>query len=263
MTKQPAAANKAKIARRVIEVLDYFDDLHREATVMDIVRRYDRPQSSTSELLSSLVELGLLTKDHHARSYSLTPRAALIGAVAQPEAIRDGRLVRMLDRLSAQTSLGTGLFAISGVNAQLISWRCGAPGKSGPYNGSQEPLSHSAAGWMLLSTVERGRRDGILRRLNAEASDATKFVHAELAERIEAAARDGHVSGPAGFGSSGEALALLVPGELSGQPLAFSIFHEGSKCIDAPRLLQSARDAIERCMVDPKPAELAEFPTAA
>ena len=52
--------NKAKIARRVIEVLDFFDDENREASVMDIVRRYGRPQSSTSELLASLVELGLL-----------------------------------------------------------------------------------------------------------------------------------------------------------------------------------------------------------
>jgi DNA-binding IclR family transcriptional regulator len=263
MTTQAAAANKAKIARRVIEVLDYFDDLHREATVMDIVRRYGRPQSSTSELLSSLVELGLLTKDAHARSYSLTPRAALIGAAAQPEAIRDGRLVRMLDRLSAQTGLGTGLFAISGVNAQLISWRCASSGRSGPYNGSQEPLCHSAAGWLLLSTIDRSRRDGILRRLNAEASDAAKFVHAELAERIEAAACDGHVTGPAGFGSPGEALAVLLPAEIAGQPLAVSIFHEDGKSINAPSLLQSARDAIERCMADPKPAELAEFPTAA
>ena len=53
-------SNKAKIAKRVVEVLEFFDDDHPRATVMDIVRRYDRPQSSTSELLSSLAGLGLL-----------------------------------------------------------------------------------------------------------------------------------------------------------------------------------------------------------
>ena len=63
MPSPKASSNKAKIARRVIEVLEFFDDNHREATVMDIVRRCNRPQSSTSELLSSLVELGLLHKD--------------------------------------------------------------------------------------------------------------------------------------------------------------------------------------------------------
>src|ERR1700741_1511938 len=98
MPVAPPASNKAKIARRVIEGLEYFDDSHREATVMDIVRRYGRPQSSPSELLSSLVELGLLYKDPHSRAYTLAPRAALIGASGQTGAVRDGRLVRLIDR---------------------------------------------------------------------------------------------------------------------------------------------------------------------
>ena len=33
MSAATASSNKAKIARRVIEVLEYFDDAHREATV--------------------------------------------------------------------------------------------------------------------------------------------------------------------------------------------------------------------------------------
>src|SRR6202007_2091576 len=99
----PAPSNKPKTARRVVEVLEYFDDTHREATVMDIVRRYNRPQSSTSELLSSLVELGLLYKNPHSRSYSLAPRAALLGAAGQTGAVRDGRLVGLIHRLVAPT----------------------------------------------------------------------------------------------------------------------------------------------------------------
>ena len=54
-----AESNKAKIAKRVIEVLEFFDEEHPQATVMDIVRRFDRPQSSTSELLSTLVDTAL------------------------------------------------------------------------------------------------------------------------------------------------------------------------------------------------------------
>ncbi|MBM3595769.1 MAG: helix-turn-helix domain-containing protein [Alphaproteobacteria bacterium] len=60
MAGKRSAPNKAKIARRIVEVLEFFDDGYPEATVMDIVRHYDHPKSSTSELLSSLVELGLL-----------------------------------------------------------------------------------------------------------------------------------------------------------------------------------------------------------
>ena len=47
--------NKAKTARRVIEVLEFFDEQKRHATVMDIARRYDQPLSRAHpELLAIL-----------------------------------------------------------------------------------------------------------------------------------------------------------------------------------------------------------------
>ena len=118
---QTNSSNKAKIAKRVIEVLDFFDHDHRSATVMDIVRRYDRPQSSTSELLSSLVDLGLLYKDMTTRSYTLTPRAALLGSQTQPDIIRDGRLTNLVHKIAAQTHLSVGIFGMVGLEAQIFS----------------------------------------------------------------------------------------------------------------------------------------------
>jgi DNA-binding IclR family transcriptional regulator len=120
-----APSNKAKIAKRVIEVLEFFDDSHPEATVMDIVRRYGRPQSSTSELLASLVDLGLLYKNPYTRSYRPTARAALLGTAGQSAAIREGRLVRLLDRLVAQTGLSVAVFGMVGLNVQVVSLRQG------------------------------------------------------------------------------------------------------------------------------------------
>ena len=91
-------ANKAKTARRVVEVLEYFDEQNRQATVMDIARRYDRPQSSTSELLAILVEMGLLYKDSTSRVFRPTPRAAMLGSMFQPRLVRDGTLSMLMDR---------------------------------------------------------------------------------------------------------------------------------------------------------------------
>ena len=263
MAGSAAASNKAKIARRVIEVLDFFDDHHRAATVMDIVRRYGWPQSSTSELLSSLVELGLLSKNPTARSYSLTPRAALIGTSGQPEAARDGRLLHLIDRLAAQTGLGVGIFAITGLNAQLIAWRSAKPSPRGPHCGSQEPLCRSATGWLLLSTIEQRRRDAMLRRLNAEASDEAKFALPGMIARIDTCRRDGHAFGPGGFGSPGECLGVLLPAGIAGQQLAVSLFYRNEARVNRQGLLQSVSDAIEHCLASPEPAELAAFPTAA
>src|SRR6516165_9678709 len=96
-------SNKAKIAKRVIEVLEFFGARNQPATVMDIARRYGRPQSSTSELLSSLVEMGLLYKDAASRSFTPTPRLATLGVSGQPDIIRDGRLFNYMDRLAQTT----------------------------------------------------------------------------------------------------------------------------------------------------------------
>lgn len=224
MPAAKAPSNKAKIARRVIEVLDYFDDTHREATVMDFVRRYDRPQSSTSELLSSLVELGLLAKDPYTRTYRLTSRAALLGTCGQSGIVRDGRLVKLTDRLVAQTGLSVAVFAMVGLKTQIVNWRtgsrCSMSAVRNIFGGMQDPLAHSAPGRLLLSTIEQQRCDGVLRRLNAEAPDHRKFALSEMAALVTAARDAGKVHGPVGFGSSAQCLAALLPADSCDQPLA-------------------------------------------
>lgn len=246
---QTSGTNKAKIAKRVIEVLDYFDHDHPTATVMDIVRRYDRPQSSTSELLSSLVELGLLYKDMTTRSYTLTPRAAMLGSWTQPEFVRDGRLNAMVDQLAARTSLSVGVFGMVGLEAQIFCWHNGHPplksaNIKGIYGGMQERLSESAVGWLLLSTVECSRREGILRRLNAEAAPEKQFVHRDVAETIENAAHEGHVTGRMGYGSIADVSAILIPDESLSRPMALGIVYEPDGKEDSAELLEMLRETI-------------------
>src|ERR1700756_2628914 len=118
--------NKAKTARRVIEVLEFFDEQNRQATVMDIARRYNRPQSSTSELLAILVDMGLLYKDPNSRSFTPTPRAAMLGSQCQPTLVRDGRLSMMMDRLVAQTGQGAAVLGMVGLQVQMFRWMPGA-----------------------------------------------------------------------------------------------------------------------------------------
>jgi DNA-binding IclR family transcriptional regulator len=230
-------SNKAKIANRVIEVLDFFDDNHTEATVMDIVRRYNRPQSSTSELLSSLVNLGLLYKDPTTRSYSPTPRAALLGSTTQPNLIRDGRLVSIVDRLVAQTGLGLAVFGMVSLNTQIFSWRPGnstlGTARSQEFgSGLQERLTDSAVGKLLLSTIMQPRRDGAIRRLNAEAAEGRKFSPSEMSASIDQIKYDGFAHGPLGFGTIADTCAILLPYQPSNRPLALGFVYEPSEQID-------------------------------
>jgi len=261
-----SASNKAKIARRVIEVLEYFDDAHREATVMDIVRRYNRPQSSTSELLSSLVELGLLRKDPFTRSYSLTPRAALLGNAGQPEMVRDGRLVRLLDRLSAQTGLSVSLMGMVGLDSQIIVWRHGtrSPASTADlFGGCKEPLNRSTAGLLMLSTVPARRAEGMVRRLNAEASAEFKFSHTETVAKIETLRQARYAFGPLGFGADAQSLNVLVPDQPEDHPLIVSVIYGRDDKVNAESLLQSVGDAMRTCLPDPAPSNVEPLQTAA
>ncbi len=267
---QVNGTNKAKIAKRVIEVLDFFDHDHPTATVMDIVRRYDRPQSSTSELLSSLVELGLLYKDMTTRSYTLTPRAAMLGSWTQPEYVRDGRLNALVDRLSAQTNLSVGVFGMVGLEAQIFCWHNGQPplrsaSVDGIYGGMQERLSESAVGLLLLSTVERYRRDGILRRLNAEAAPERQFACRDVADINDEAGHSGHVIGRMGYGSIADVCAVLIPDETLSRPMALGIVYEPDGKNDPAELLAMLREAVSDTLAPPQVNEgqVFQFSTAA
>jgi DNA-binding IclR family transcriptional regulator len=262
----PSGSNKAKIARRVIEVLEFFDDAHREATVMDIVRRYNRPQSSTSELLSSLVELGLLHKDPYTRSYALTPRAALLGTSGQPEMVRDGRLMRLMDRLAAQTSLSIALTGMVGLDSQVIVWRHGprAPACTRDlFGGCKEPLARNSAGRLMLATVSPSRCDGMLRRLNAESDAAHKFPAAEMAAQIAAYRERLYAFGPTGFGSESESLCVLVPDQPEDHPLVMSLVYGRDEKVNAEGLLQCVREAMRACLPDSQACNIEELQTAA
>ena len=267
MAGKSTSSNKAKIARRVIEVLEYFDDTHKEATVMDIVRRYNRPQSSTSELLSSLVELGLLHKDPYSRAYSLTPRAALLGTSGQPELIRDGRIVRLMDRLVAQTGLSVALHSMVGLDAQIVSWRHGPRALASTRElagGIKEPLSQSAPGWLMLSTIARQRCEGMVRRLNAEAADDAKFNFSEMMGRIDTCREPRYVFGPAGFATGADALSSLVPRQPEGHPLVISLVYGKDEKVNVESLLQAMSEAMRKCLPDPEAtSNIEQLPHAA
>lgn len=245
--------NKAKTARRVIEVLEYFDENNRHATVKDIVRRYNRPQSSTSELLASLVEMGLLYKDRSSRSYSLTPRAAILGSLSQPEVVRDGTLATLIDRLSAQSGLGVVLIGMVGLNAQIFRWKSGTKSLAIAAadrlcGGLQDRLCDSAGGLLLLSTLSPDRREGIIRRLNAEAPAAAKFNHAEMRDRVQECATRGYARSAAGFGTRAEMCTVLLPSEADEPPMALGFIYEPSDSINVDALLAYLQRSVQGCV---------------
>jgi DNA-binding IclR family transcriptional regulator len=250
---------KAKTAQRVIEVLDFFDEQHRQASVMDIARRYNRPQSSTSELLASLVDMGLLYKDAASRSYTLTPRAAILGSLSQPRLVRDGSLSMLIDDLRAQTGLSVALIGMVGPNAQVFSWKAGLQQRDLGMNyclsgGAQEKLNATAAGWLLLSTLQAQRQAGLIRRLNAEAADTKKFNTAAMTTTIGDCARQGFAIGAAGFGLHAQLASILLPNDPDDRPMALGLFYHPADNADPLQLINTLRRATARWIAAPAEA---------
>jgi DNA-binding IclR family transcriptional regulator len=246
--------NKSKIARRVIEVLEFFDDETRHATAMEIARRYGRPQSSTWELLSSLVELGLLYKDPGSRLFRPTPRAAMLGSAFQPRLVRDGRLSMLTDSLRAATGLSTAVMGLVGLDVQIFHWSGGArplPAPSeGLCGGAHAPLHQSAAGWLLLGTIAPARREGMLRRLRAEAAECQRFNVAEIEARIQAGVSEKVAIGPAGFGAAAQMISTLLPVEAGERPMALGLVHEPDAQVDPSALTALLQRAVQACLED-------------
>jgi len=244
-------SNKAKIAKRVIEVFEFFGGTRQPATVMDIARHYGRPQSSTSELLSSLVEIGLLYKDPASRSFTPTPRLATLGVAAQPEVIRDGRLFNFMDRLAQTTRKSVALFGIVGTHVQVFHWISSARPLSREIGcGSSELLSNSTGGLLLLSALPSDQARGMLWRLNADAAPDAKFDHAEMVERVAGLRRDGHATGKSGFINSAHMSAILLPHEIDERPLALGVLYPSEAARDADALIETMKHGVRQVFND-------------
>jgi DNA-binding IclR family transcriptional regulator len=240
----------------MIEVLEFFDSQTRHATAMEIARRYRRPQSSTWELLNSMVEMGLLDKDPGSRHFKPTPRAAMLGSMFQPRLVRDGRLLMMTDGLRDATGLGVAVMGMVGLDVQVFRWMPGATPivcdiEPWPLSGgAQAPLHESAAGWLLLSTVAPSRREGMLRRLRAEAPEGQRFGVGECAVRVQACGQQKTAIGPAGFGLPAEMCAVLLPLEAGESPMALGMVYAPDAAVDRAALSALLLRAVTRCAED-------------
>jgi DNA-binding IclR family transcriptional regulator len=109
-----------KSAERVLEVLEYFASTHKPATVAEVSRQLEFPQSSTSMLLHSLETLGYLTYDQVGRSFRPTVRVMLLGSWIQDEIFGEGSLVSAMDSLRRSTGQTIMVGLRQGIHVRLI-----------------------------------------------------------------------------------------------------------------------------------------------
>jgi len=215
-------AKKIKSAKRVLEVLEFFNEERPHGTVMEIAREYGYPQSSTSELLSCLVELGFLYRDRYARTYRPTARVAVLGSWVQPRLFRQGGLLPMMDELAEENDCTVLLGGIINLTVQVLHCSTGALPSESRAPGTAYPLLRSPIGKILLSTYDRSLIRKLVHRLNAETDENNLVRCDDLLLEIEHIRRQGFVYNAPANGEPG-ACAILLPGNAAHEPLSLAL----------------------------------------
>lgn len=165
----PIASKVVKSAVRTIQLLECFDDLQCDLTVMEISQELGIPQSSTSELLKTLVTIGYLEFERSTRTYRPTLRISLLGRWINPDFGARGPTLTLLEQLGEQTGETIVLASQNGNFSQYIHV---IQSKSSPdfhmALGSVRPLVRSGTGYALLADLPEEAILRILIRSNAE-----------------------------------------------------------------------------------------------
>lgn len=218
-------ARVVKSAVRVLEVLELFDRLQREATVGEIARELGYPVSSTSMLLGNLLERGYLRHGPDQRSYFPTPRVTLLGSWIEPLLTPHAEVMRMMAELGEATGETIILAAPTRDQAQYLHV---VPATTtmrmhvGP--GTMRPLLASGLGRVLLSTMSDEKvRHLVMRHNNGPLADQGRISLAALQRELATIRARGHAVVLRGVTPGAGLIGMLLPMEVEGQPLAVGI----------------------------------------
>jgi DNA-binding IclR family transcriptional regulator len=215
-----------KSARRVLEVFEFCAERRRPISAGELVEVLHYPQSSASALLKSLVKLRYLDYDRNARTYIPTMRVALLGGWVHDQLFSEASLSKVVDRLhksSGQTvmlgmrneSYVRYIYVVQGRDTTVQWYR---------KPGSLRPLARSALGRVLLSRETDENVLLLLRRINAEESDARYRIHSsDLLRELARIRKDGFAYTEGAVTPSAGVIAIELPTPASQPPMAIGI----------------------------------------
>jgi DNA-binding IclR family transcriptional regulator len=229
-----------KSALRALEVLEFFTEDRPVASVNDVARHYQYPQSSTSELMNCLVSLGYLRRDEGGRRFVLSSRVATLGSWVQPMLFRQGRLYALMDEMASAARATVVLAGINAARLQVLHVVGSAEDRSRIY--TEDPavsVLHSAEGLALVSTYPVPAAKGLVHRLNSELDKDFRIGFPDIKAQLDAATAQGYVAidGPL----TRRSLAIVLPHATGGERLALGV-RPGPDSPDEETILRMLRN---------------------
>lgn len=157
-----------KSAQRTLELFEMFALVQKPLSITEIANAMSMPQSSTSELVQSLVSLGYLDHDHETRTFYPTLRIALLSTWIHERSNHAGQLPVLMNTLYEKTGESVSVSMRNGIYTQYVLSQNPTVLNFKLDSSVRKPLACCASGWTLLSResdVEIGR---IIRRTLVE-----------------------------------------------------------------------------------------------
>lgn len=214
-----------KSALRVLELLEYFAEERRPATVGEMAVALGWPQSSTSVLLRCLTDAGYFDHDRRSGLFSPNVRVALATAWVQQHLYSEHSLLRLMEQVQQQTGHTVMIGERRGVHVRYLHvLQSTREGRFTAKTGSLRPLFGSAAGRMLLTTLTQREIGALLRKANATEPDAARHHDFErVCQDVARARRDGYAESTGTSVPGAAALAVLLPSGPERAPTTLSV----------------------------------------
>lgn len=236
-----------KQAANVLDLLEYFAQHRRPASLAEISRHFGWPRSSTFNLLGTLASRGFLYEPKSRGGYYPTPLwGTLVQQIDGADPIPQ-QLHHMLESLVEQTGETAVLAAASGAHAlfvDAVESRHAIRYTAKP--GKMIPLHVTATGRALLSQMPPADRASVLRKATFERYTPTTLMSVAAVEKeIKKSVERGWFEGNAEFTTDlgGVALPLKMPHRRFAVLVAGPMFRVKSK---SEQLARAIAREIER-----------------
>lgn len=214
-----------KSAARAFDLLEVFERERKPLRVTDLVEALDAPQSSVSMLLKTLVSDGYVDFSPATREYCPSMRVAnLCGWVShlpdRPRAIDEA--MQHLAQTTGETIVLGRLDCIQLQYVAVVHSKQAV--RFTPVTGTKRPPHLTAAGIVLMTTMDEDKVRLLLRRYNAELGVSGKPANvADTLTEVAKARELGHYQSAGQFNPGHGVLAMLLPSTIRGQRLAMGI----------------------------------------
>ena len=220
-----SVSSQVKSASRAIEILELFKVVRQPRGMTEISHALGYPPSSTTVLLKTLMSLGYLSYDRRERLYFPTPRVTALGDWVPQALFGSGRALDAMRDVHAATGETVSLCTMNDVYVQYIQITASTHAlRFHVDEGTLRPLTQSATGWMLMSTMPESQLENVVRRANIATEKASERIKVtDAIEQVRRIRRDGYAAAENVPFPGGATLCVLLPTTLRGKPVVLGL----------------------------------------